>query len=88
MNPAIHVAQFAAAWAVVRNNQQHSSQNTEKQEMDTPQIITCISISLIVVVCLIIIWYKMGIDRNRYDYTGEYFKIRLKEIEKNLNRRK
>ena len=87
MNPAIHVAQFAAAWAAARNNQQHSTQNTEKQEMTTPQIITCISISLIVVVCSIIIWYKMGIDRNRYDYTGEYFKIRLKEIEKNLKRK-
>ena len=85
-NPAIHVAQFAAAWAAARNNQQHSSQNTEKQEMDTPQIVACISIVLIVAIISIIIWYKM--EKNSHDFTGEYYKIRIEQMKKNLNKRK
>lgn len=85
MNPAIHVAQFVAAWAAARNNQQHSSQNTEKQEMDTPQIVVCVSIVLIVAIISIIIWYKM--ENNSHNFTEEYYKIRLNQIKKNLKRK-
>lgn len=92
MNPAIHVAQFAAAWAAANNNQQHSKhtetqipicsqrQNQINQQIN-PQITACISIITFIIALFIIVYHWENIKYEQ-EFSSEYYKMRLEKLRK------
>lgn len=82
MNPALHVAHYAMAWAAVRNNQ---------ATWDLIQTCNIVTVEpRVVIVCLTIaiglglyFWFKLG---NFIPYNDEYRQKRINQISKSLKK--
>ena len=83
MNPALHVAHYAMAWAAVRNNQATWDliQSCNIVTVEPRVVIVCLSLAIGLGLYF---WYKVSFKL--YTYENEYRQKRINQISKTLKK--
>jgi hypothetical protein len=94
MNPALHVAHYAAAWAAVRNNAMQWTWDLVQQcttlyqiNID-PKLLILTIIFMLLLSVVLMIWFKKYPCSKQDDFTQLFWEQRINQILKSINKEK